>query len=85
MFVGGEGGGALSGGMNRQLVLAPFSRQKFTMMLSLVTTAGLEELREHLVSGSILPHVETAYPLAQAAEAMRHLTSGVRGKLVLIP
>ncbi len=85
MFVGAEGGGSFSGGMQRQLVFAPFSGQKFVTFLALNSPSNLAELSGMLESGTLVPHVERAYPLAQAAEALRHLTSGVRGKLVLVP
>lgn len=84
VFVGGEGGGSFSGGMQRQLVLAPFSGQKFVTLLSMNTAAALEELAAELTAGSMLPRVERAYPLAEAAAAMRHFGS-VRGKVVLVP
>jgi NADPH:quinone reductase-like Zn-dependent oxidoreductase len=84
VFVGGEGGGALSGGMQRQFVFAPFSGQKFVTFVSLSTPAALEELVEMIEAGGIVPSVERAYPLAEAADAVRHLGS-VRGKVVLAP
>lgn len=86
VFVGGEGGGPISGGMGRQLVLAPFSGQKFVTMLATTTTADLEELAARMAAGTLIPAVERAYPLAEAAAAVRHLSGGtVRGKLVLVP
>jgi NADPH:quinone reductase-like Zn-dependent oxidoreductase len=85
VFVGAEGGGSFSGGMQRQLVFAPFSGQKFVTLLSLTTPAALEELAGMVAGGTLVPKVERSYPLAHAAQAMRHLTSGVRGKLVLVP
>lgn len=84
VFVGGEGGGPISGGMNRQLVFAPFSGQKFVTMLATITTADLEEIAGMMAAATLVPAVERSYPLARAAEAIRHLTgSPVRGKLVL--
>jgi NADPH2:quinone reductase len=35
-----------------------------------------EELREHLVSGRILPHVCAVYPLAETVAALRHVADG---------
>jgi len=84
VFVGGEGGGALSGGMQRQLVFAPFSGQKFVTLVSLNTPTALVELARELVAGNIVPSVERTYPLADAADALRHFGS-VRGKVVLVP
>ena len=86
VFVGAEGGGALVGGMQRQLVFAPFSRQRFVTLISLNTPAAIEEVATVLAAGAVVPRVERSYPLAEAAEAMRKLSNGsVRGKLVLVP
>jgi NADPH2:quinone reductase len=35
-----------------------------------------EELREHLVSGRVLPHVCAVYPLADTVSALRHVAHG---------
>jgi NADPH2:quinone reductase len=35
-----------------------------------------EELREHLVSGRVLPHVCAVYPLAETVAALRHVADG---------
>lgn len=84
VFVGGEGGGALTGGMQRQLVFAPFSGQKFVTLISATNTDRLEELAALLAAGTVIPVVDRAYPLADAADALRHLGSA-RGKVVLVP
>jgi NADPH2:quinone reductase len=34
------------------------------------------ELREHLVSGRVLPHVGASYPLVQTVEALKHVAEG---------
>jgi NADPH2:quinone reductase len=34
------------------------------------------ELREHLVSGRVLPHVSAVYPLAETVSALRHVADG---------
>ncbi|MGV0801604.1 zinc-binding dehydrogenase, partial [Mycolicibacterium elephantis] len=34
------------------------------------------ELREHLVSGRVHPHVGAVYPLAEAVRALRHVADG---------
>ena len=83
VFVGGEGGGALLGGMQRQLVVAPFSGQRFVTFLALNSPANLRELLGLLEAGTIVPYVERSYALAEAGDALRHLTEGVTGKLVL--
>ncbi|MGV0801588.1 zinc-binding dehydrogenase, partial [Mycolicibacterium elephantis] len=34
------------------------------------------ELREHLVSGRVRPHVGAVYPLAETVRALRHVADG---------
>ncbi|TWH31520.1 zinc-binding dehydrogenase [Isoptericola variabilis] len=46
----------------------------------------LDELGELLVSGALRPVVDSTWPLARAADAVRHLASGrARGKVVVTP
>jgi NADPH:quinone reductase-like Zn-dependent oxidoreductase len=86
VFVGGEGGGPILGGMQRQLVVAPFSRQKFVTFVARTTPAALQEVADHLAAATVVPIVERTYRLDEAAAALRHLSAGtVRGKLVLVP
>jgi NADPH:quinone reductase len=43
-----------------------------------------DELRNHLVSGRVPPHVGAVYPLAETAEALRHVADGrAIGKVVI--
>ena len=35
-----------------------------------------DELRDHLVSGRVTPHVGAVYPLSETAEALRHVADG---------
>ena len=39
-------------------------------------TRNEEELREHLVSGRVLPHICAVYPLAETVAALRHVADG---------
>jgi NADPH:quinone reductase len=42
------------------------------------------ELREHLISGNLRPHIGAVYPLAETAEALRHVAEGrAIGKVVI--
>jgi NADPH:quinone reductase-like Zn-dependent oxidoreductase len=87
VIVGGEGGGRLTGGIDRQLravVLSPFVRQRLTMVIPKEHYADLERLAELIEAGSVTPSIDRTYPLAQAAEAMRHLVAGrARGKIAI--
>ena len=86
VFVGGEGGGQILGGMQRQLVVAPFSAQKFVTFVARTTPAALQEVADHLAAATVVPTVDRTYRLDEAAAALRHIsTATVRGKLVLLP
>ncbi|CAA0127773.1 Narbonolide/10-deoxymethynolide synthase PikA2, modules 3 and 4 [Mycolicibacterium vanbaalenii] len=44
------------------------------------------ELRDLLVSGRVTPHIDTVYPLAEAAKALRHVADGrAIGKVLIDP
>lgn len=84
VIAGGEDGGRVTG-IGRQLravALSPFTRQRLAMLVA--KERGLDRLNELIVRGELVPAVDRAYPLQDAADAMRHLESGrVRGKLVV--
>jgi NADPH:quinone reductase-like Zn-dependent oxidoreductase len=87
VIVGGEGGGKLGGGINRQfraLALSMFVRQRLTMKVPKENYADLERLTDLIEASSVTPSIDRAYPLDQAAEAMRHLAAGkARGKIAV--
>jgi NADPH:quinone reductase-like Zn-dependent oxidoreductase len=88
VLVGGEGGGRWVGGAMlrslRALVLSPLVRQNLRMVVATATTADLERLTRLIEEGAVTPVIDRTYPLSQAAEALRHLTSGrVPGKVVI--
>jgi NADPH:quinone reductase-like Zn-dependent oxidoreductase len=89
VIVGGEGGGALIGGMDRQLramLLSPFVGQELGTFVSSENAADIGALRELVEAGSLTPAVDSVLPLADAAVAVRRMIDGdVRGKLVLVP
>lgn len=88
VLVGGEDGGNLTGGMNRQLralLLSPFVGQRFTMLIAKEAASDLERLAQFIEAGTVTPTVDRTYPLDQVPEAMRHLAAGkVRGKVAII-
>jgi NADPH:quinone reductase-like Zn-dependent oxidoreductase len=89
VIVGGEGGNRVTGGFGRSLraaAMSPFVAQKLTGLISVMRPDDLAALAELLESGKLTPVIDTVYPLAEAATAMRRLTDGsTMGKLVLTP
>jgi NADPH:quinone reductase-like Zn-dependent oxidoreductase len=87
VIVGGEDGDRVTGGMGRQLralVRSVFGRQRMTLVLPKEHFSVLERVARLAEDGEIVPAVQRAYPLDEAATAMRALEAGhVRGKLVI--
>ena len=75
------------GGMGRNIgaqLLSPFVSQRLTTFVSRERRADLLALGDLADSGAVTPAVERAYPLSQAAAALRHLADGrARGKVVI--
>lgn len=86
VIVGAEGG-RWFGGLDRQLralIWSPFVGQRLTALVSRERLVDLERLAALATDGGFVPVVDTAYPLDDAADAMRHLAAGqARGKLVV--
>jgi NADPH:quinone reductase-like Zn-dependent oxidoreductase len=87
VIVGGESGGSLLGGMGRVVlagVLNAFTKQALAGLTSKENATDLAELARLVEAGSLDPAIDTVYPLAQAADAIRHVAEGrARGKVVL--
>ena len=87
VIVGGEGGGKLTGGLDRQfraVLLSLVIRQRLRFFVSLTRRADLETVRELVESGAVRPAVDRTYPLAEAPQAIRDLEHGsIRGKAVV--
>jgi NADPH:quinone reductase-like Zn-dependent oxidoreductase len=87
VFVGGEGGGAITGGMDRQfgaMFRSLFSKQRFVMKPPNENGEDLEVLRELAEAGKFTPAIDSTWPLAQVPEAMRRLVDGkVAGKIAI--
>ena len=81
VITGGENGGHWLGGIGRNVqaqLLSPFVRQRLTSFIARERRADLAG------AGAVTPAIERAYPLSQAAAALRHLAEGrVRGKVVI--
>ncbi len=87
VLVGGEEGGSLTGGLDRQfraLALSPFLRQRLTMVTAKQRSTDLERLAELIAAGTLMPSIDRTYPLERVPEAMRHLEAGKAcGKVVI--
>ena len=87
VLVGGEGGGEVTGGMNRQLralALSSVVQQRLTMLICTVRGRDLERLTDFVEAGQVVPSIDRTYPLAQVPDAIRHLASGrARGKVAI--
>ena len=87
VIVGGEGGGRWLGGSDRQLralLLSRFVDQKLTTFVNSENAADLMVLADLIESGTVMPVIDRAYPLAEAPEAIRYLAQGhARGKVVI--
>ncbi|HET7397593.1 MAG TPA: NAD(P)-dependent alcohol dehydrogenase [Intrasporangium sp.] len=87
VLVGGEDGGRLTGGMNRQLralALSPFVGQRLTMVVNRESGQDLERLTDLIEAGKVTPSIDRTYPLAEVPAAMRHLEAGhARGKVAV--
>lgn len=73
---GGHDKGWLMGGFDRALIRAPlvslFARQRLRGLTAKEDVETLEELGRLIESGAVTPVVDRAYPLRQAADAIRH-------------
>ena len=88
VMVGGEGGGALTGGIERQIgaaILSRFVSQRLTFFVSAEDGSSIERLADLLADGRVVPAVGARYPLAEAAGALRDMEAGrTRGKSVIV-
>ena len=87
VIVGGEGGGHLTGGMDRQLRALGLSmvvRQRLTGFLCDENSTDLNRLAELIAAGQVTPSIDRTYRLGQVPEAVRHLEAGeTRGKIAI--
>jgi NADPH:quinone reductase-like Zn-dependent oxidoreductase len=87
VIVGGEGGGRLTGGFERQIqasLLSPFVGQR---LRSVVSSEGQEDLlflKDVIEAGKVTPVISRTYPLNEAAKALSDADEGHgRGKTVI--
>lgn len=88
VIVGGENGGRLIGGIDRQIragLASTVSRQRLTTFVAREDAGHLERLADLVEHGHVTPVVDRTYPLPEAAEAIAHLQSGrALGKIALV-
>jgi len=89
VFVGNEQGGNWTAGFGRQLyalILSPFVKQRFKMLMAKEHFSGLEQLASMADEGKLRPVIDRKVPLEGVASAMQDLVAGkVRGKVVVLP
>ena len=87
VIVGGETGGRLLGGVDRQLratLLSPFVGQKLGTFVASENAKDLAALGALIESGQVSPAIDRTYPLSEVVAAIRHLLDGkTAGKLVI--
>jgi NADPH:quinone reductase-like Zn-dependent oxidoreductase len=87
VIVGGEQGGRLTGGLDRQfraVALSFFVRQRLTFFVSKERGSDLERLTEFIDAGKLTPSLDQTFALDQVPEAMRRFAAGkARGKIAI--
>ncbi len=87
VFVGGEGGNRITGGIGRQVgasLLSLFLKQRLTMFISSEHHSIMQRLSEFIQSGAVKPTIGQHFNLDEVPEAMQQLEAGnVRGKAVI--
>jgi NADPH:quinone reductase-like Zn-dependent oxidoreductase len=87
VFVGGEGGNLVTGGIGRQLaasLLSLFLKQRLTMFISSEDYSIIQRLSEFIQSGAVTPTIGQSFDLNDAPAAMHELEAGnARGKTVI--
>jgi len=87
VIVGGETGGRLLGGFDRQvraLVLSRFVGQKLATFVSSENHEDMLVLKELIEAGKVAPVIDRTYALAEVPEAISYVKDGrARGKVVI--
>jgi NADPH:quinone reductase-like Zn-dependent oxidoreductase len=87
VIVGGEGGGRLTGGFERQLraaLLSPFIGQQLRAMVAVDRRKDLLYLKDLIEAGMLSPVISATYPLEEAPRALSDADEGHgRGKKVI--
>jgi NADPH:quinone reductase-like Zn-dependent oxidoreductase len=87
VIVGGEGGGRLTGGFERQIravLLSPFLRQQLRSLVAVDRREDLLFLKDVIEAGKVTPVISKTYPLSEAPKALSDADEGHgRGKAVI--
>jgi NADPH:quinone reductase-like Zn-dependent oxidoreductase len=87
VIVGGEGGGRMTGGFERQLmaaVLSPFVPQRLRSLTAVDRRKDLLFLKDLIEAGQVTPVVDRTYPLDEADKALTDADEGHgRGKKII--
>jgi len=87
VFVGGEGGSRLTGGIGRQISAAftsPFFKQHLKMFVSGEKLSMISRLNQYLESGAVEPSIGKRFTLEEVPDAISELVSGnTRGKSII--
>jgi NADPH:quinone reductase-like Zn-dependent oxidoreductase len=87
VLVGGEEGGNLTGGLDRQLramILSRFVGQRLTGFVPQERGSDIQRLADRIEAGQLIPSIDRTYDLERVPEAMRRLDAGeVRGKVAI--
>ncbi len=89
VIVGGEGGGAMLGGIERNLgasLVNPFVSQRLGWFTSRTTSPGCARLADLIAQGALVPAVDRTVALDAAVDVVRAMQRGeLRGQAVLRP
>jgi NADPH:quinone reductase-like Zn-dependent oxidoreductase len=89
VIVGGEGGGRIFGGVQRQLgaqLLSPLVRQRLGGLIASERADILHSLNELVDAGYVRPVMGRCVPLAHAPDAIADLDARrTRGRIALVP
>ena len=88
VVVGGDGGGAWTGGFFRGILRGPllslFVGQRLRGLTTRIVHEDLVTLTELTEAGTLTPVIDRTYPLIEAPDAIRHLAEGhAAGKIVV--
>jgi NADPH:quinone reductase-like Zn-dependent oxidoreductase len=87
VIVGGEGGGRLTGGFERQLravLLSPFLRRQLRSLTAVERREDLLFLKDLIEAGKLTPVINRTYPLNEAPKALSDADEGHgRGKKII--